>query len=543
MAPAAHSCHACGKSGCKLLRCGWCRNAWFCSRACQILAARQGHSGANCRPADRAQTHAAADDAAGPSTSEPGGASAPLTPNSCLACGKSPGKLLGCGRCRTVWFCNRECQLVAIKERGHSGTNCRPADGVQQASSATRPPARAPFVAPSAPMDMDKLKRSYVHLMDEAQKGRMTNTRVSLLTAAERYKEAGSVADLMGGAEGAFHRATGDMLLANCLDRLTDMAAAARAAVSALWAARASGNRTLLVKVLTVCGGVARQSPEEMAQAEKESREQERLSGSPSYGRLDLSQEGRISLPTTPSALSRMGLAYSEAAVAICDTALAAAGGRGSPAADDAWRVPSVHVEADARGSLAICLTEPGECHRRLRLMRQAVALLRRELRTAAPGSDTLGAKGLLATSLNNLGLVLNCGMENALASDDETAEAEACLREALELCEESTAVSLKQAVLVNLVNAATVTAEAEAFRSRLNTLYTEAGRSLDTNCTICLEPLGQSGGGARRDADGDRRCAGSPVLVFKCGHQFHRGCVTTWWDAQSGRVCPLCKK
>jgi len=537
MAPA--SCHACGKSGCKLLRCGRCRNAWFCSRACQVLAARQGHSGANCRPADRAQTHTAADDAAGPGTAESGGASAPLTPNSCLACGKSPGKLLGYGRCRTVWFCNRECQLVAIKERGHSGANCRPADG-----SATRPAARAPFAAPSAPIDMDKLERSYVRLTDEADQMRMTNTRVGLLAAAEKSKEAGSVADLMGGTEGALRRAGGDMSLTNCLHRLADMAAAARAAVSALRAARASGNRTLLVKVLTVCGGIARQSPEEMAQAEKESREQERLSGSPSYGRLDLSQEGRISLPTTPSALSRMGVAYNEVAVAICDTALAAAGGRGSLAADDAWRVPSVHVEAEARGSLAVCLTEPGECHRRLRVIRQAVALLRRKMRTAATDFDVLATKLMLASTLCNLGNMLNCGMENALASDDETAEAEACLREALELCEESTAVYLKQAVLENLVNAAFVgPADAEAFRSRLNTLYAEAGRSPDTNCTICLEPLGQSGGSARRDADGDRRCAGSRVLVLKCGHQLHRGCVTTWWDAQSGRVCPLCKK
>jgi len=49
------SCDACGKGGCKLLRCGRCRGVWFCNRECQVAAARQGHSGANCRPANGAQ--------------------------------------------------------------------------------------------------------------------------------------------------------------------------------------------------------------------------------------------------------------------------------------------------------------------------------------------------------------------------------------------------------------------------------------------------------------------------------------------------------
>jgi len=72
MAPA--TCDACGKGTCKLFRCGRCRNAWFCGRECQIIAARQGHSGANCRPTDGARTFTAAEaaprvpDAAGPST-------------------------------------------------------------------------------------------------------------------------------------------------------------------------------------------------------------------------------------------------------------------------------------------------------------------------------------------------------------------------------------------------------------------------------------------------------------------------------------------
>jgi len=57
---------------------------------------------------------------------EPAASSKPVcTADSCHTCGKSGGKLLACGRCRSAWFCNRECQVVAIKEQGHTGPNCR----------------------------------------------------------------------------------------------------------------------------------------------------------------------------------------------------------------------------------------------------------------------------------------------------------------------------------------------------------------------------------------------------------------------------------
>ena len=111
---------------------------WFCSRECQVLAARQGHSGANCR--DGAQASKATEvvprvpDVAGPITAAPGMDSATLAAaaNACLACGKADVKLLCCGQCRGVWFCNRERQNVARKELNHRSANCRPADGVQR---------------------------------------------------------------------------------------------------------------------------------------------------------------------------------------------------------------------------------------------------------------------------------------------------------------------------------------------------------------------------------------------------------------------------
>jgi len=136
------------------MRCGRCRNAWFCGRECQLIAAMQGHSGANCRPTDGARTITAAEaaprvpDAAGPSTTTVDSISLAPAASSCHACGKNDAKLLRCGRCRGVWFCNRECQDVARKELGHRGANCRPANGAHRpASSATSRASKATDVA------------------------------------------------------------------------------------------------------------------------------------------------------------------------------------------------------------------------------------------------------------------------------------------------------------------------------------------------------------------------------------------------------------
>jgi len=555
----ADSCHACDKSDCKLLRCGRCKRVWFCNRECQVAAARQGHSGANCRPTDGPHAPKAADakvaprvpDAAGPSTTAPSVDSASLAPaaGSCHACGKNDGKLLHCGRCRGVWFCNRECQAVARKELGHRGANCRPADGAQTPTSSAN--ARSSFAVPSRPstlIGVKQLAARFRALFDETVKAAMANTRVGHLAAVAKAKEAAAVADLIGGAEGASNHSQADVLLSESLLRLGEMAAAACAACSSLRTARASGNRSSLVSALSMCGSVAKKAPNEMAKAERESREQTRLSGSPpSYGDLDLTQEGHISLPTSPAALSRLRVSYMEAAVGICDAALVAAGGRDSPAADDELRVPSLGLEAEMRGSLGVSLNERGvEPQRSLGLFRQAVAMRRRELQTAAPGDHAKEAKWSLATLLCNLGV--------GLSGSDGMVETAACMREALELGEETDDVGLKQNILINLSNMSgrpdkpVGPAEAAALRSRLNALYVQAGRNPDTSCTICLEPLEQPGGGAEQDAtdDGGRTADGymnSAVRVLQCAHQFHRGCPCAWLRTGSGLVCPLCKR
>jgi len=139
-------------------------------------------------------------------------------------------------------------------------------------------------------------------------------------------------------------------------------------------------------------------------------------------------------------------------------------------------------------------------------------------------------------------------------AGSGGTAEAEACLREALALCKDTDSLALKQRVLSHLANMSgrpdnpVKPAEAAALRSRLNALYAQAGRNHDTSCMICLEPLKQSDSGAEKDAadDGGRGADGytnAAVLVLNCGHQFRRGCLSNWFRMAASQACPLCKK
>jgi len=342
-------------------------------------------------------------------------------------------------------------------------------------------------------MDAAKLGRRYADFLDEAHKAIMANTRIGNLAAAEKFRAAAAMADLIGGAQGAHRRAHADQALSGRLSCLGDNAAAAIAACSSLRAARASGSRSSLVTALSVCGEAAKKAPSVMANAERESREQERLGGSPSYGGLDLSQERWVSLPTTPAALARLCLAYNEAAVRICDEALAAIGGRGSSGAADNWRVPDLQAEARARGNLGDCLVDMGEePQRSSKLLWQAVALRRQVLRTAPP-SSLVHSQRMLADQLSALGFLL------IKRNSRETAEAEACLREALALGEGLGDVLLSGKTLRYLINLsgkdlinlsgkahiAVRPAEAEVFHSRLNQRLVHMGREPETNCKL----------------------------------------------------------
>ena len=142
---------------------------------------------------------------------------------------------------------------------------------------------------------------------------------------------------------------------------------------------------------------------------QRESREQEQESGAPLDGGLDFLQEGRVSLPSSSVALSRLALAFIEAAVEICNAALAAAGGRDSPAASNLWSVPSLRQEAQARAALGISLHEQGEERQRcLELMRSAVKMMRQVGLTLRNDDDVLNWKWCIAQDLGKLAGVLD---------------------------------------------------------------------------------------------------------------------------------------
>jgi len=138
--------------------------------------------------------------------------------------------------------------------------------------------------------------------------------------------------------------------------------------------------------------------------------------------------------------------------------------------------------------------------------------------------------------------------MGAGLTESDEMAEAEACLREALELCEETDDVFAKQTALRFLSNMSgrpdlpVGRAEAATLRLRLNALYAQAGRNQATSCTICLETLEHTDGGAEKDAadDGGRGADGftnSAVFVMQCAHQFQPGAASVPGGDRMGRA------
>lgn len=470
----------------------------------------------------------------------------------CLACKKTGRKLLRCSRCQKAWFCNRECQLTAVKQ-GHRGDQCQrshQADVQMQPSSASDPTPES-----AQTEDLMAAFTRYQQLLQAGAELNVECTRASYLSSADMLEEAAAVAKTIGGAAGAGLSSSALRLQAHSMLRAGDVAGGARVACAAAASARAAGSRTLLVEALIVCGMVARSSPDEMAcaeatcraRAEGAARTEEAVAlpaellvalegvlpggeGPPP----DLSDEGVVQLPLSPEELSRLPLMYNQTAVAICDAALTSSV---PSTAHDQRHTPSIEAQASARANLARSLFEFGLDHRRAKELMRASVALRRRILSERP--DDLNARRSLGMALSNLG--------TCLASDDraEQTEADECLREALELGDMSGDVSVLKGALINLVNRSgegTGDAESEQLRSRLNTLYRKAGREVDTICAVCLEPL-QGEATCSADASDDAETgtfSGSCIRVLGCGHQFHQGCIAAW--RRQSAECPVCK-
>jgi len=197
-------------------------------------------------------------------TSTPNSDAAAASPaKTCLACGKRAGKLLRCGRCRSVWFCNRDCQILAARQ-GHSGANCRTADSAFPSPSKPLKETLSPFASPSrppapSPLDPQALTRKFQQLLNEGEVANAAHSRVGYLSSAQKLREANETAVAIGGTMGAWLRTQSERILAHSLLRAGERGPAARAACSSARAARAASSRTLLVEAIVACGIVARE--------------------------------------------------------------------------------------------------------------------------------------------------------------------------------------------------------------------------------------------------------------------------------------------
>jgi len=87
-------------------------------------------------------------------------------------------------------------------------------------------------------------------------------------------------------------------------------------------------------------------------------------------------------------------------------------------------------------------------------------------------------------------------------------------------------------------VDATVGPAEAEGFRGRLYQVLVHLGRSVEVDCSICLEPLAPPVGHGAAGGDGQ---SSAGMRVLRCNHQFHAGCVQVWFDTTPKFAFPLC--
>ena len=69
-------------------------------------------------------------------------------------------------------------------------------------------------------------------------------------------------------------------------------------------------------------------------------------------------------------------------------------------------------------------------------------------------------------------------------------------------------------------------------------------GRAVDVTCAICLGPLAPEEGAPAESEPAEAaapREAAEPRVVLRCGHIFHRGCVSRW--SRQSAECPTCKQ
>jgi hypothetical protein len=461
----------------------------------------------------------------------------------CQGCGTTVGKLLRCGGCQRVFFCSRTCQGLAWPRHKDLCAEIKAA----KMASASDSPAPSPQHAWLCALLVQHAKARAAEVA--FRMGSVSSYRRS----AELSREAARVASLRAALAAheparrvcCMHEAQMHGMSANAWLRCGDVPAALRAARLASTCAEASGDVAQCVEAKIALGTAFMKLPDETE-----------------------SHRDTNGLATEPVAEA---IAIFREAVALCEREWAASAAGTPPVAFAPMPGPPMETpagrlrdrdrdrdrrlqaaEASARSNLARALhgSDPA---RALVELERAVALRRRVLADAGAEANTEAddvpeKRRQLASTLCNYAAILSAA--------DQLGAARSAFEEALPHARSGGDPGLERVILTNLVSMASSdgapvlgpasrgkppaadarspadaplpppapTYQSAAYLERLREVIESTGRSADTICCCCLEPLDDP----------------QTVVALGCSHLLHRQCAIEW--SQRSAVCPQCK-
>ena len=452
----------------------------------------------------------------------------------CQGCGTTVGKLLRCGGCQRVFFCSRTCQGLAWPRHKDLCAEIKAA----KTASASDTRAPSPQHAWLCALLVQNAKAR------AAEAAFRMGSASSYQRSAELAREAARVASLRAALAAheparrvcCMHEAQMHGMSANAWLRYGDVPAALRAARLASTCAEASGDVAQCVEAKIVLGTAFRKLPDDA----ESHRDVNGLATEPVAEAIAICREA-------------VALCEREWATSSAGTPLAAPAPTctpGPPSETPAGRLRA--AEASARSNLARALhgSDPA---RALVELERAVALRRRVLADSGAEADTEAdavpeKRRQLASTLCNYAAVLSAA--------DQLGAARSAFEEALPHARSGGDPGVERAILSNLVSMASSdgapvlgpasggkppaadarspadaplpppapTYQSAAHLERLREVIESTGRSADTICCCCLEPLDDP----------------QTVVALGCSHLLHRQCAIEW--SQRSAVCPQCK-
>ena len=505
----------------------------------------------------------------------------------CLACGKGDGKLMRCSRCRSVFFCSRQCQTAAWPAHKQM---C-----IATSTPPTPPPAPSPAsgYAPATPPSNPMLPAS----LDAAVRTR--HELGALEARLHELREAGYAALRSGVPSETYRAATVFMDSAEMCGsrRQLIMSAAAggstappaeaaertAAAIRDAWRTQSEFHGLAVQCFLRLDAlGEANHEASQAVAAARECNDVARLveaTATRANVLLRAAAGGRGGSSSDDAELDGLDAARSELehAVGLCEreTSTSARPAADGPtpnnasalAQDEAMegnkgavdyvasaalrRCPLMCAEAVARSALARVLFAHGETDAALSAMSRALALRRehvaaRQLIGLSNGPNHTAmlseARRQLSSTLINFAASVSQASPNG-DGGKRRSEVKSALDEALSLARAVGDATNERAALSAIVNLGTDGkgggrgggggggggeggggGGASAAATELQSALAREGRNVDGACAICLEPLGTT-----------------DLYTLRCGHMFHQACSDKWAE-QSGK-CPSCQR